>query len=154
MLQNYVLNASLYSCWLRFTKEEQTLYPGKPKKGKLPQKNGQKSKRLNSSKLTILVSSCWGNFSYTKMHTTFSFCPCCLEIIDRKCCILSGPPCINVVYRGCDHFVHGDRFSICFIHGGPIKTERNNVHNYVDAIRYISGLGILSREKRYHDQRS
>ena len=28
------------------------------------------------------------------MHTTFSFCPS-LEIIDRKCCILSGPPCIH-----------------------------------------------------------
>ena len=27
-LQNYVMNASLYSCCLRFTKQEQTLYPG------------------------------------------------------------------------------------------------------------------------------
>ena len=27
-LQNYVVNASLYSCCLRFTKQEQTLYPG------------------------------------------------------------------------------------------------------------------------------
>ena len=29
-LQNYVMNASLYSCCLRFTKQEQTLYPGEP----------------------------------------------------------------------------------------------------------------------------
>ena len=28
------------------------------------------------------------------MHTTFSFCPSFSWIIDRKCCILSGPPCI------------------------------------------------------------
>ena len=34
MLHSYVMNASLYSCWLRFTKQEQTLYPGKPNNGK------------------------------------------------------------------------------------------------------------------------
>ena len=28
ILQNYVMNASLYSCCLRFTKQEQALYPG------------------------------------------------------------------------------------------------------------------------------
>ena len=32
-LQNYVTNASLSSCCLRFTKQEQTLYPGEPNKG-------------------------------------------------------------------------------------------------------------------------
>ena len=32
-LQNYVMNASLYSCCLRFTKQEQTLYPGEPNNG-------------------------------------------------------------------------------------------------------------------------
>ena len=34
MLQSYVMNASLYSCWFRFTTQEQTLYPGKPNNGK------------------------------------------------------------------------------------------------------------------------
>ena len=34
MLQNYVMNVSLYSRWLHFTKQEQTLYPGKPNNGK------------------------------------------------------------------------------------------------------------------------
>ena len=32
-LQNYVMNASLYSCCLCFTKQEQTLYPGEPNNG-------------------------------------------------------------------------------------------------------------------------
>ena len=32
-LQNYVMNASLYSCCLRFTKQEQTLYLGEPNNG-------------------------------------------------------------------------------------------------------------------------
>ena len=27
------MHDSLYSCWLRFTKQEQTLYPGKPNNG-------------------------------------------------------------------------------------------------------------------------
>ena len=71
-LQNYVINASLYSRCLRFTKQEQTLYPGEPKYWKLwllrqkwqilkmtlPQKNGHRI-QTPSSKLMILVSSCW-----------------------------------------------------------------------------------------------
>ena len=32
-LQNYIMNASLYSCCLCFTKQEQTLYPGEPNNG-------------------------------------------------------------------------------------------------------------------------
>ena len=32
------------------------------------------------------------------MHTTFPSVPSFLEIIDRKCCILFGPPCIEVVH--------------------------------------------------------
>ena len=39
MLQTYVMKASLYSCWLRFTKQEQTLYPGKPNNGKSSVRN-------------------------------------------------------------------------------------------------------------------
>ena len=33
------------------------------------------------------------------MHTTFHSVPRALEIIDRKCCILSGPPCIGASSR-------------------------------------------------------
>ena len=32
-LQSYIMNASLYSCCLRFSKQEQTLYLGKPNNG-------------------------------------------------------------------------------------------------------------------------
>ena len=39
MLQSYVMNVSLYSGWLRFTKQEQTLYPGKPNNGQLSVRN-------------------------------------------------------------------------------------------------------------------
>ena len=34
-LQSYKMNASLYSCCLRFSKHEQTLYPGEPNSGNL-----------------------------------------------------------------------------------------------------------------------
>ena len=37
---------------------------------------------------------------YAIMHTTFHSVPCFLEIIDRKCCILFGPPCISVARGG------------------------------------------------------
>ena len=86
MLQNYVMNASLYSRWLRFTKQEQTLYirrsqtmeniwyvncdfwEGQILKMTLPQKNGHRIK-TPSSKLTILVSSCWeNNFIRNNVH--------------------------------------------------------------------------------------
>ena len=57
----------------------------------LPQKNGHRIK-TPSSKLTILVSSYWEKiFIRNNAH---NFVPRFLEIIDRKCCILSGPPCI------------------------------------------------------------
>ena len=113
MRQSYVMNASLYSCWLPFTKQEKTLYPGKPNNGNfwyrklwtfeieeqilkmtLPQKNGHRIK-TPSSKLTILVSSYWKkNFIRNNAHKMFHSVPRFLEIIDQKCCILSGPPCI------------------------------------------------------------
>ena len=35
MRQSYVINASLYSCWLRFTKQEQTRLPGEAKQWKI-----------------------------------------------------------------------------------------------------------------------
>ena len=49
-----------------------------------------------SSKLTILVSSYWKkNFIRNNVHKFFHSVPRFLEIIDRKSCIHSGPPCIS-----------------------------------------------------------
>ena len=60
----------------------------------LPQKNSRRIK-TPSSKLMILVSSCWEkNFMHNNAHN-FHSVPRFLEIIDRKCCILSGPPYIT-----------------------------------------------------------
>ena len=55
-----------------------------------------------SSKLMILVSSCWKkNFIRNNGHSLFILFLVFLEIIDRKCCIiLSGPPCIEVLHDG------------------------------------------------------
>ena len=98
-LQNYVINAFLYACCLRFTKEVQPLWFYKarantlPKGAKqwkfsvrqswllkqkwqilkmtLPQKNGHRI-QTPSSKLMILVSSCWKkNFIYDNGHSLF-----------------------------------------------------------------------------------
>ena len=89
-LQNYVMNASLYSCCLRFTKQEQTLYPGEPNNGNFRyvncdfwdrsgkfgkwhclRKNGHRI-QTPSSKLMILVSSCWKkNFIRNNGHSLF-----------------------------------------------------------------------------------
>ena len=69
----------------------------------LPQKHGNRIK-TPSSKLMILVSFCWEKNSYASMHTTFFiFSPRFLEIIDRKCCILSGPSCINEQWTTCTY---------------------------------------------------
>ena len=64
----------------------------------LPQKNGHRI-QTPSSKLMILVSSCWkNNFIRNNGHSFVYSVPHFVEIIDRKCCILSGPPCINGQY--------------------------------------------------------
>ena len=105
---------TLYSCCLRFSKQEQTLYQGKPNMGKfsvrqkiivtfetevanlkmiLPQKNGHKIK-IPLSKWMILVSSCWKkHFIRNNAHNLFIMSLVFLEIIDHRCCVLSGPPC-------------------------------------------------------------
>ena len=60
-LQSYVMNGSLYSCCLHFSKQEQTLYSGEPNNRiKMPWSN-----------LVTLVSFCWEE-RYALMHTTFS----------------------------------------------------------------------------------
>ena len=60
----------------------------------LPQKNCHRI-LTPSSKLMILVSFCWKKEFYTQQCTQIVFSvPCLLKIIDRRCCILSGPPCI------------------------------------------------------------
>ena len=59
----------------------------------LPQKNGHRIK-TPSSKLMNFVSSSWEkNVIRNNAHYSHSV-PCFLKIIDRRCCILSGPPCI------------------------------------------------------------
>ena len=55
----------------------------------LPQKNGHRIK-TPSSKLMILVSYYWEN----NFIRIFFSVPRFLGIIDRRCCVLSGPPCI------------------------------------------------------------
>ena len=66
----------------------------------LPQKNGHRIQTL-SSKTMIMVPSCWQKEFYTHWWTQLVYSvPRFLEIIDRMCCILSGPPCIltHVMY--------------------------------------------------------
>ena len=64
----------------------------------LPQKNGSRIK-TPSSKLTILVSFCWEkNFIRNNAHNLFILSLVFLKIIDRNCCILSGPPCITSTF--------------------------------------------------------
>ena len=82
------LNASLYSCCLRFSKQEQTLYPGKPNNGKnfgdvnvtfeievanfendIASEKRPYRIKTPSSKLMILVSSCRKkNFIHNNAH--------------------------------------------------------------------------------------
>ena len=61
----------------------------------LPQKNGHRIK-TPSLKFMILVSSCWKK-NFIRNYANH-FVPRFLEIIDRRCCILSGPPCIGYAY--------------------------------------------------------
>ena len=78
-------NTSRLQTWLLIQKEQIS-------KITLPQKNGSRIK-MPSSKLTILVSSCWEkNYTNNDAHKFFNSVPRFLEIIDRKCCILFGPP--------------------------------------------------------------
>ena len=65
----------------------------------LHQKSGHRIK-TPSSKLAFLVSSCWEkNFIRDNTHNFFILAvPSLLEIIDCKCCILAGPPCIVKVF--------------------------------------------------------
>ena len=95
------MNASLYcSCWLCFTKQELTILTFEIEGANLEndialKKNGHRIK-TPSSKFTILVSSCWEFFFIrNNAHNFFILSLVFLEIIDRKCCILSGPPCIS-----------------------------------------------------------
>ena len=62
----------------------------KIRKMTLPQKNGSRIK-TPSSKVTILVSDC---LKKQLFHSVSRF----LEIIDRKCSILSGTPCMTCSY--------------------------------------------------------
>ena len=92
-LQSYVMNDSLYSCCLHFSKQEQTLYPGEPTNGNLRyvncdfwdrsgkfrkwhclRKTAIESKRLHQNEWS------WCHFAgkrilYASMYTTFSFSP-------------------------------------------------------------------------------
>ena len=53
--------------------------------------------RIKSSKLTILVSSCWKKILRINAHSYF------ILSLDRRCCILSGSPCTV----GCGYLVTG-----------------------------------------------
>ena len=90
----YIRNASLYySCWLCFTKQELTIYPGKPHNGKFSvhklwllrykdkswkwhclRKTATESKRLHQNERSWCHLA-GKRISYAIMHTTFAFCP-------------------------------------------------------------------------------
>ena len=78
MLQSYVMNTSLYSCWLCFTKQEMTMYPGTP-----------------SSKLTILVPSCSEKnsirYNYSA-HNFFILSLICLKLLIVSVAFFLGHP--------------------------------------------------------------
>ena len=49
-------------------------------------------------KLMVMVSFCWKmNFLPSKIKKQIRFIDDALEINDRSCCILSGPPCIYIL---------------------------------------------------------
>ena len=86
----------------------------------LPQKNDHRIK-TPSSKLMILVSCYWEkNSVHINAHNLFHFLPRFLEIIDRRCCILSGPPCIrnrhHVILYVIDYSTISESESDCGIH--------------------------------------
>ena len=104
-----------YSCWLCFTKQELTIYQGKPNNGKifgtqivtfeieLRRANFENDiaseKRPQNQNAFIKINDLGvllGKEFYTQTCTQrFHFPPRFLDIIDQKCCILSGPPCIK-----------------------------------------------------------
>ena len=120
------MNASLYSCCLRFSKQEQTLYLGKPNNGNFRyvnrdfwdrngifwklhcfRKMALESRRLHQNHWS------WCHFAgkrmyYALMHSLIWLSSWFLEISDRKCCILSGPPGI-ICCRSVNHICWGHR---------------------------------------------
>ena len=116
-LQNYVVNHECFSLFMlsSFYKARANTLPRVAKQWKLsvrqlyllrqkwqilkmtlPQKKRPTGHRIQtpSSKLMILVSSCWEkNDIRNNGHSLFILSLVFFEIIECKCCFLSGPPC-------------------------------------------------------------
>ena len=143
MLQNYVMNASLYSHWLRFTKQKQTLYPGKPNNGKslvrkfeievqilkmtLHQKSGHGFK-TPSSKLAFVVSSCWEkNFIRDNAHKYFILSLVLLKLLIVSVAFFLGHPVKHTQVKLCSIIVHVWVFNLvfnsCTVHACLTQTE-------------------------------
>ena len=65
----------------------------------LLQKNGSRIKTFSSKSLNLVSFSWKKNVLRIYAFTNFGLVPDFFEISDRRCCILSGPPCILCIQR-------------------------------------------------------